>query len=134
MKLNLVHFDPKHVIDIPITGVLDPLFNKGDEVYISIDPNIANKFYTLAIAEVSFNIAKGIDRTPVGACTETNEDCKAHEILSCENTQGKPVVELAFGDKEKVELIGTCIKITGNELALVEAVDRALYKWYGMVN
>ncbi len=129
-----MHHDPKSVTYIPLTGELDPLFNKGNEIYVSIDPNVVNKFYTLAVAELSFNIAKGVNRDPVGSCTENSTDCADRDIVSCANPQGKPIVELAVGETEKVEYMGTCIKVTGKDQGLVKAVDRMLYKWYGMVD
>ncbi|PIN87855.1 hypothetical protein COV12_01610 [Candidatus Woesearchaeota archaeon CG10_big_fil_rev_8_21_14_0_10_32_24] len=129
-----LHFAPKDVEYIPVTGTLDPEFNMGDQVYVAIDPKTEDKFYTLGISELSFNMAKGVNRDPVGACIEENEACTNYEIISCENTQGKPVVELALGKTDKVELKGTCMKITGNDLGFVKAVDRALLKWYGMMS
>jgi hypothetical protein len=126
-----LHFGPKEVESIEMEGELDAGFNQGEELYIAIDPDVADKYYTLALSELSFNVAKGIDRLPVGSCTKENYACDNRTIISCENTQGKPVVELALAPGEpRVELIDTCIKISGNEYGIVKAVDRVLYKWY----
>ena len=102
--------------------------------YCAIDPKTEDKFYTLGISELSFNMAKGVNRDPVGACIEENEACADYEVISCDNNGGKPVVELVLGKTESVELKGTCMKITGKDMGFVKAVDRALLKWYGMMS
>src|SRR3989338_2964986 len=62
-----LHFGPKELEDIPIQGTLNDSFNYGDEVFIAIDPEVQDKYYTLAISELSFNTVKGLDRIPVGS-------------------------------------------------------------------
>lgn len=128
-----LHFGPKELEEVPISGELNPSFNEGDELFIAIDPDVQNKFYTLAISELSFNTVKGLDRIPVGSCTKENWACENRTITSCENTQGKPVIELALADETKIELQGTCIKVSGKEYGIVKAVDRILYQWYGVM-
>ncbi len=128
-----LHFGPQELEGIPITGRLDSVFNDQDEVFIAIDPNIRDKYYTLAISELSFNVVKGLDRTPVGSCTEENWACENRTIVSCNNTQGKAVVELALQNETGIEFSGTCIKLQGREYGLVKATDRLLYQWYGVM-
>ena len=132
LKIPL-HFGPREVSNINIVGNLSEEFNANPDLYIAIDPNIANKYYTLALSELNFNLAKGINRRPVGACTEPNEICENRTITGCNNTQGLPVLELQLQEKSGIELSGTCIKVTGQEYDLVQAVDRLLYKWYGVM-
>jgi hypothetical protein len=128
-----LHFGPREVEHIPLTGNLLNEFYKGKEIYIAIDPNITNKYYTLAISELSMNIAKGIGRTPEGSCTENDEICDERTIVNCENTQGKPVIELRVEEVAAVTLKGTCILVTGQEYELVKATDRLLLDWYGVI-
>ncbi|PIN76762.1 hypothetical protein COV17_01255 [Candidatus Woesearchaeota archaeon CG10_big_fil_rev_8_21_14_0_10_36_11] len=128
-----LHFGPKEVESIPIYGKLDPAFNTGMNVYIAIDPDVQNQYYTLALSELSFNMAKGINRYPIGSCIKDNPACEDRPIVSCADTQGKPVLELVIGEDAKVELSGTCMKVTGSEYELVKAIDRVLYKWYGIM-
>lgn len=138
LKIPL-HFGPKDVESIPIAGMLDPAFNKGEIVYIAINPKTANKYYTLALSELNFNIIKGIDRNIEAACTENDSICDNRTIVSCENTLGKPVVELTLTNytnstnSGKVEFKGSCIKISGQDYELVKAVDRVLLRWYGVM-
>lgn len=132
LKIPL-HFGPKELEDIPVSGTLNDSFNRGDNVYIAIDPDVQDKYYTLAISELSFNTVKGMDRLPIGSCTKNNWACDNRTIISCNNTQGKPVIELALANETKVELQGTCIKVSGKEYGIVKAVDRILYQWYGVM-
>ena len=143
LKIPL-HFGPREVESIVPKGTLDQKFNEGDEMYIAIDPDVADKYYTLAISELSFNVVKGLDRTPVGSCTKENWACENRTIINCENTgsktnseisstSGKDVIELALGNETSIQVQGTCIKVTGKGFDLVKAVDRLLYQWYGVI-
>ncbi len=138
LKIPL-HFGAKDVDDIPVTGTLDQAFNKGEIVYIAISPETTNKYYTLGLSELNFNIIKGIDRSIEAACTENNSICDNRTIISCENTQGKPVVELELTNytnstgSGKIEFKGSCIKISGQDYELVKAVDKVLLTWYGIM-
>ncbi|MFH1682830.1 MAG: hypothetical protein ABIA37_03460 [Candidatus Woesearchaeota archaeon] len=126
-----LHFGPKEVDQVKIEGKLDPLFNNGSEVYMAIDPEFANKYYNLALSELNFNVARGIGKKPIGVCTWNKTGvCDDREIYSCNNTQGKPVIELQYGGESKITSSGTCILISGEEYALVKAVDRLIWQWY----
>lgn len=132
LKIPL-HFSPKEVESIPVTGTLDPAFNQGEVVYIAINPNITNKYYTLALSELNFNIIKGIDKNIVASCTEENYVCENRTIINCQNTQGNPVIELAVENQTGIQLSGTCMKIFGQDYELVKAVDKVLLQWYGVI-
>ena len=127
-----LHFAPKEVEHVKISGSLDPAFNVGEKVYLSIDPNVRDKYYTLALSELSFNVAKGLDRLPEGSCTEENWACENRTIISCENNPNNlPVIELDLEEGEEgIDIIGSCIKVKGNSYGLVKAVNRLLYQWY----
>ncbi|MBI2111939.1 hypothetical protein HYT52_00180, partial [Candidatus Woesearchaeota archaeon] len=113
---------------------LDPKFNQGENVFIAIDPAIANKYYSLALSELSFNIVKGLNRKPIGSCTTEDPVCEGREIVSCDNTKGLPVIELVLGNETGIYPQGTCIKIIGNEYELVKAVDKLLFQWYKVIS
>lgn len=131
-----LHFGPKDLEEIPIEGEINLMFNEGKNVYVAINPNVYDKYYTLAISELSFNMIKGMDRVPVGSCTEENYICDNRSVISCENNpDNKPVVELAYEEGPGIELIGTCIKVKGNnQYDIVKSVNRILYQWYGIMD
>jgi hypothetical protein len=134
LKIPL-HFGPKDLDDIKINGHINPRFNDGEDVYIAINPDIRDPHYSLGISELSFNLVKGFNRNPVGSCTREHFDCEGRTIISCNNTQGKPVVELTLSSEEPlIELSDMCIKISGQGYNLVKAVDRVLFRWYGIMN
>ena len=128
-----LHFAPRELEDIPIKGKFNEKFNEGDSVYVAIDPNVISKYYTLSISELSFNLVKGMERTPVGSCTEENEACEDRDIINCETANGKPVIELSYTENTGIEFIDTCIKISGTNYDIVKSVNRLLYTWYGIM-
>ncbi len=133
LKIPL-HYGPKELENIPLAGRLNPAFNKGEDVFIGINPNVANKYYSLAVSELSFNLVKGMDRIPRGSCTMDDPICENRTIITCETANGRPVVELNFQDKAPtVEFFDTCVKISGQGEDIVKAVDRLLYFWYGIM-
>lgn len=134
LKIPL-HFGPKDLEEIEIIGNYDSSFNEGDKVYVAIDPMVQNKYYTLALSELSMNIVKGMDREPIGSCTEEHWACDNRTIISCENNpDNKPVVELSLEEGPGIEIIGACIKVKGiEEYNIVKSVNRLLYQWYGVM-
>ncbi len=128
-----LHFAPKDLEYITVEGRTSADFDKFNDLYIAIDPKVQNKYYALAVAEFSMNMAKGVNRNPIGACTEESFDCSDRPVVNCENSDGRPVVELAIGEETSIKAEGVCIKITGKDIDLVHAIDRLLYKWYGIM-
>jgi hypothetical protein len=129
-----LHFGAKQVENISVQGTLDTKgFNNGKEVYIAVDPNIVNKYYTLSLSELTFNIVKGVDRNIITSCTENASICENRTIVNCDSTQGLPVIQLTVANETKVEYKGTCILISGDDYDLVRATDRVLLKWYGIM-
>jgi hypothetical protein len=134
LKVRL-HFGPREVEEVKLEGSLDAEFNKVNEVYMAIDPEFGNKYLTLALSEINLNVAQGIKRKPVGVCSRENETvCEDREILNCEDTKGKPVIELRYGGEPKITLEGTCILISGEEFGIVKAANRLIWQWYGVMS
>lgn len=126
-----LHYGPKDVEYIPVTGKLTTDFNKGGKIYIAIDPRVNyDKYYTLGLMELNTNILQGINRKIEAACSEENPVCENRTVINCENANGQPVVQLSVDEKPSVALKGTCIDIRGNSEELVKSVDLALYVWY----
>ena len=126
-----LHFGPKEVEQVPVTGKLDPSFNQGEKIYVSIDPKVNyNKYYTLGLMELNTNILQGVNRNIEAACSEENPVCENRTIINCENANGQPVVQLSVDETSSVTLKGSCMEIRGSGEDLVKSVDRALYSWY----
>jgi len=128
-----LHFGPKELEEITITGEVSSDFNIGNDVYITIDPTVVSGHYVIAMREISTNVGQGINRNSIGACTQEHEGCVDRKIVSCENAQGLPVVELEIAEEPGIELSGTCIKVKGNGYGIIKAANRLLYKWYGIM-
>ncbi len=129
-----LHYGPNDVLDIDVKGKLDAEFNEVSDLYISIDPKVVDKYYSLAISEISFNLVKGVGRKPIGSCSEEDPACVGREIISCENNPNNyPVLELVYDETLEVgsvEYDGMCIRITGSAEEIVRASDRMLLRWY----
>ena len=129
-----LHYGPQDLLDVDVSGKLDSDFDNVSDVYISIDPNVVDQHYSLAISETSFNLVKGVGRKPLGACSEENSACVGREIISCEdNPNDYPVVQLVHDETVSVgsvEYDGMCIRVTGSGEEIVRAVDTMLLLWY----
>lgn len=127
-----MHYGPKDVETIPVSGKLTPEFNKGEKIYVSIDPTINyDKYYTLGLMELNTNILQGARRNIEAACSKENTVCENRTIINCENNPlHQPVVQLVRDEKASVQLTGSCIKISGKDEDFVKAVDKVLYGWY----
>ncbi len=132
LKIPL-HFAPRELEQVKFTGDLNPQFNDGEDVFVAIDPKVTNEHYTLAISELSFNLVKGMDRRPIGSCTEDHEACIGREIINCATANGRPVIELIISETPEIEFQDTCVKIKGTGWDLVKEVNRLLYHWYGIM-
>ncbi|MBR9683313.1 hypothetical protein GOV03_02120 [Candidatus Woesearchaeota archaeon] len=129
-----IHFGPREVEEVKIEGYPDAAFNDREEVYVAIDPVFGNKYLTLALSEVNLNMVQGLMRKPVAVCSRENETvCVDREILNCENTKGKPVIEFRWGGEPKITLDGTCILISGEDMGIVKAANRLIWQWYGVM-
>ncbi len=128
-----LHFNPAEVENISISGSLNASFNSGLVIYQAINPDVANKYYTLALTELNSNVVQGINRKVVAACTREDPICEDRIIVSCANTQGFPVIELIPDSSAFVQLQGSCIGIHGENMDLVRAAERVLYQWYGVM-
>src|SRR3989338_547678 len=56
-KLPL-HAGPKELENITVKGKLNPQFNQGEDIYVAIDPTVQDKYYSLAVSELSFNVVQ----------------------------------------------------------------------------
>ncbi len=127
-----LHYGPKDVENISVTGKISPEFNKGDKIYISIDPAVNyDKYYTLGLMELNNNIIQGAQRKIESACSKADPICENRTIISCENNVlNQPVIQIVKSDKPSIQLHGLCIKIGGKDEDLVRSVDRVLYGLY----
>jgi hypothetical protein len=130
-----LHFAPKELEDISITGEINWELEEP-EVYLTFDPDEESYTYvTLSIAELSLNLAKGMEIKPIAACSKNETTaCKDRPIVTCEN-KDKAVVYLRQEEgKGKVNMDGNCVEIIGKDWEMVKATDRFLLQWYGVMS
>ncbi len=127
-----LHYGPREVVDVPLTGDLNERFTQAKLVYIAFNPLDHNLSYiAVANGELGLSLARAMELKLKAACTQ-NETlaCAKQPILSCDTDKERAIIELRQADTPSVEYKGNCILITGRDWDLVKAVDRLLLKWY----
>ena len=126
-----LHFGPKELEDIKVTGKINDAFMQP-QMYVTFDPSDEGlKFVALSSAELSLNLAKGMEILPVAACSvNETKACEDRPIITCHN-RDKAVIYLKQTEGEGVvNLDGNCVVISGDDWELVKATDRFLLQWY----
>ena len=130
-----LHFGPKELEDINISGDLSYEFNNKGKVHIAIDPEVNyNRYYTLALMELNNNVAQGLNHEIIASCTKENYVCEERPIVNCDDTKGNAVIELRVANETKIVFNETCILIQGQGMDLVRASNRLIYYWYRVMN
>lgn len=137
-----LHFGPKNVTDIVITGDLNNYFaslagnnisNYTYQTYLTFNPNDPQLGYVaLATGELTQNLARTFGIAFIPACTEPGPGCENVPIITCENAT-VPVVYLTSGDPTLIYATDYCITLQGNGMEIVRAVDRFLLKLYNIM-
>tara|TARA_Y100000034_G_scaffold87663_1_gene105133 strand:+ start:8891 stop:9679 length:789 start_codon:yes stop_codon:yes gene_type:complete len=133
-----LHYGPREAIEVPIIGQLGDKFINDDQVYLTFVPEYGgtkrNSYMTLAIAELSLNLVRAIDRKLVASCMENvTEACADRDIITCDNTD-RAVIFIKYDDEAKVTFDGNCVIVQGKEKELTKAVDRLLLYWYEILD
>ncbi|MEM4368934.1 MAG: hypothetical protein QXU88_01230, partial [Candidatus Woesearchaeota archaeon] len=134
-------FNPYEVENVSITGSLDEAFNEANVTFITFDPDTENLTYVaLGAAELSISLAQVLGVNLEAACTKNvTGPCTNRTIITCEeaNKRGRAataVIYIRESEKPEVVFNGRCVIVQGRQLELVKAVDRLLYKWYGIMS
>jgi hypothetical protein len=133
-----MHFNPQQVEGINIAGMISENFGKNG-LFVTLDPEANesegndSKYTALAAIELNAALINAFDLSPVVACTRNSTDsCKNLSIVTCENTNSS-VIYIRQSNEKAVTLIGNCIVIEGPGKDVVEAADRLLYSFYGIL-
>lgn len=126
-----LHFGPKDLKDVTVKGSINDDFQQS-QVYITFDPTEENfKFVALSSAELSLNLAKGIEVLPIAACIKDETDaCKGRPIVTCDDSDKAVIYLKKTKEKAQVALKGNCVELSGEDWELVKATDRFLLQWY----
>ncbi|HLC80353.1 MAG TPA: hypothetical protein VJG31_01130 [Candidatus Nanoarchaeia archaeon] len=128
-----MHFGPKELENVTVSGKLTNASFEKPELYISIDPIQSDKYTALAVSELSNSLISLIQKPMTAACSfnETTA-CIDRPIVNCQN-KDKAVIQLIPESFPKVEMEGNCVKIFGKGMELVKAAERFLYRFYGIM-
>jgi len=129
-----LHYGPRDLKDIPVSGKLSKSFFKP-EVYITFNPTEKElQYVALSSAELSLNLHTGMGVKPIAACDRNaTKACKNRPILTCAD-KDKPIIYFKQTNSSgKVRLKGNCVELEGSSLEMVKATDRFLYLLYGVM-
>ncbi len=137
-----LHYGPRDLTDIVVTGDFDPFFislggnnisNYTLQTYLTFDPADENMGYVaLATGELTQNIASTFGIAFIPACIEEDEGCETVPIVTCNSTDA-PVIFLTSGEPTVVYADGNCITLQGTGTELVRAADRFILKLYNVM-
>ena len=132
-----LHFTPRDLQQVDDSGLLNSSFAQKD-IYITFEPNSTQMQYiALSAAELSLNLAKGINARPIASCMyQDNVSCIDRPIITCDDAVNKSVIAIQIDElspEGRVVRDGTCVTLSGDEFGLLKAVDLFLLKWYGII-
>ncbi len=128
-----LRYNPLQMENVTINGVLGDNFGE-DGVTITVDPSDGadQQYVALAAAEIGINLVKVFSADMKAACTENRTDsCAIRPIVKCGDNSS--VIYLREASGPSVTFEGRCITLSGEGLELVQAVDRLLFMFYGIM-
>ena len=129
-----LNFGPKSLDDVNIIG--NGTIGKRD-IYVAFDLSNRSKkmpYLALAAAELSVNLAKGLDILPIAACLNNDSNaCYDRPIVSC-GDKDKDVVVIDDREDPIVVFNNNCVVLRGKDKDILKSVDRFLYYWYDIMN
>ena len=124
---------PNETVDVPMTGQIEQSFFEN-EIYVTFDPaNGSLQNLTIAITDLSLNLARGLNYNLVAACTTNATGCENRPIVTCEKNVSIPIIYLSHKSPTQITLNGLCITIQGEGKELIRSVDKLLFVWYGII-
>lgn len=128
-----LRYGPRESEEIPIFSQENETFKVTNKLYITFDPGIGLKYVALAAAELSLNLFKVFNMTPIAACTKNlTTACHERPIITCDNTD-EAVIYLKESSPAKITLKSNCIIIQGKGEELVKAADKVIWIQYGII-
>lgn len=132
-----IHFGPRDLENVSITGEFDEASFNKPEIYITFDPvegyHEENSYVGVAVSELSLSMVQGLGGViPIAACSNNESaSCADRPIKDCSSND--PVIYLKNSGVARVTMNGSCILIEGRNYELIRATDRVLMMWYGVM-
>ncbi len=102
------------------------IFDRGKTVYITINSTGLQECENsvIAVADLSRFIADNQLQVKGGNPDFWEAGNKKQEWVTCENKQGKEVIEIMEGDETKIDINSNCHKITVNNCETLQATEK----------
>jgi hypothetical protein len=130
-----LRYNPTQLGNVTEGGKLSRQFGNQGTVYVAVDPSTEfnQQYVGVAAAELSLNLLKSFEVNVVAGCTvNETESCQSRPIINC-NTTDLSVVVVHEGPGPILTYQGDCITVQATQFELIQAVDRLLYKFYGVM-
>lgn len=129
-----LHFGPRDLTTVTLGHGVEE-FAVVPNTYVTFDPTaVPLTHIALAAGELSLNLAVVLNITPVPACIKNEtQACAKLPIINCAEDTTHPIIFLTQGENTEVLRKGNCLTISGKEMELVKALDRALLLWMGIM-
>lgn len=126
--------DPRSVEHIPVEGQLSENFVKDGKLYITFDPQ-GRDLKWIAVANYGFSrsLAWAFGYEVKAGCTKNiTSACGKAGVIKCGDPD-KAVVYFKEAVDERVILADDCVIVQGTAEEIVDAKDRLLLRWYGII-
>lgn len=129
-----LHYGPLELEDVPAEDAVGR-FKNISQIYITFVPDREPlSFIALSASELSLNLARTLNITPIAACTINITDaCANRPVVDCQN-DGVPAIFLNYANTTQVYVKNNCIFVEGFEKEIVKATDRLLLKWFSVMD
>lgn len=131
-----LRYNPLQLDNVTVTGDIDSRFGERPELYLAVDPSnkTDQQFVALGVGEMGLNLLKvfGVELRPSCTRNETAA-CWERPIMTCEMDVDKSIIVIREGPGPTVIQNYNCIIVQGEKLELLQAVDRLLFKFYGIM-
>jgi hypothetical protein len=128
-----LRYGPRESENVPYF-VENPAHVKNDSLtYITFDPGENKGYVALASAEISLNLVRTFNTTPIAACSKNETSpCYTRPIITCSNTEDR-VIYIKEDPETKITVDRNCLIIQGLGEDLVRAADKVIWIWYGII-
>ena len=126
--------DPRSVEHIPVEGQLSENFVKDGKLFITFDPQ-GRDLKWIAVANYGFSrsLAWAFGYDVKAGCTKNiTPACGKAGVINCGDPD-KAVVYFKEAEDARVFLADSCVIVQGTAEEIVDAKDRLLLRWYGII-
>lgn len=131
-----LRYNPTQLGNVTVTGYINNGFGRRRSVHIAVDPTNRTdlQYLSLGTAELSLNLLKAFGVNIVASCTRNEtSSCMERPVVDCDD-KNISVIIVREAPGPTVDMRGDCIVVQGENMGLLQAVDRLLFTFYGIMD